>query len=232
MQPHWQFGPTSSMMSELLIDPKVFRPKKYSQMFEMLPLHGRVSVVEPCRPNRISRRKLFQFIVTQFAKSRSNEFDYNAPTHLTVFSVVLGIRRVAKSIADLSAVRIFWRAFAPVAPLAPFAVDGSCVEMKDVISFVAIFLSVFGWQLINRSTLKCVLPQHFLRLAMEIINYHRLEKWAHNPSVCQIPRRSSPPSHKRSSTRWSVHWTARSWSKRCARHARSFFHWRTPSCEI
>jgi hypothetical protein len=35
------------MMSLLLMKPKDFVPKKYSQMLEMLPLHGRCSVVGP-----------------------------------------------------------------------------------------------------------------------------------------------------------------------------------------
>lgn len=55
MQPHWQLGPTSSMISVLLIAPNVFRPKKYSQMLEMEPLHGRVSVVVPCERRRTNR---------------------------------------------------------------------------------------------------------------------------------------------------------------------------------
>lgn len=47
MHPHWQLGPISSIISVLLIDPKDFVPKKYSQMFITAPLHGCVSVVGP-----------------------------------------------------------------------------------------------------------------------------------------------------------------------------------------
>lgn len=142
------------MISELLMLPKVFRPKKYSQMLLMAPLHGLVSVLEPLETNK----KSFYCSVrcNSICGSRFNEFDY---IHLAVLAAVFGRWRVAKSIADLSAVRIFRQALAPLAPLSPFSIDRPYrwrekMEIRWRRYNILVPLSVR--QLINRSTLKCV----------------------------------------------------------------------------
>lgn len=153
MQPHWQLGPTSSIISVLLIEPNVFVPKKYSQMLSTLPLHGRVSVVGPCynfsnekggggkekdEKTKLSHRATVRIksFHNSICESRLNEFFSFAHrlwshrwTYLAIFPIIFRCWWVAYSVSTLNAPSVLCWTFAPIAPPTPFSINWTCVTI-------------------------------------------------------------------------------------------------------